>query len=152
MRIPQELKDALDKASGDNKRSLTAEVVARLEESFDRYESIEAAAINSGVEASMLREEVARLTKLLQEASVMRLLPDSASGTSFAPSLLTKLAGRLHDLQGRRNTLALVANALKQSNADTQELLQVQEEIERLDAAIANTLIDMQRKNPPTIN
>ncbi len=34
MRIPQALKDALDAAALENKRSLTAEVVARLEESF----------------------------------------------------------------------------------------------------------------------
>lgn len=34
MRIPQSLKDALDAAATENKRSLTAEVVARLEQSF----------------------------------------------------------------------------------------------------------------------
>lgn len=34
MRIPPELKDALDAAAAANKRSLTAEVVARLEESL----------------------------------------------------------------------------------------------------------------------
>lgn len=34
MRIPQELKDALDKSSEENRRSLTAEVVARLQASF----------------------------------------------------------------------------------------------------------------------
>lgn len=35
MRIPQELKDALDAASAENRRSLTAEVVARLQQSFE---------------------------------------------------------------------------------------------------------------------
>ncbi|MFM0399682.1 Arc family DNA-binding protein [Paraburkholderia nemoris] len=35
LRIPANLKDLLDEASARNKRSLTAEVVARLEESFD---------------------------------------------------------------------------------------------------------------------
>lgn len=34
-RIPQELKDALDAASAENRRSLTAEVVARLQQSFE---------------------------------------------------------------------------------------------------------------------
>jgi hypothetical protein len=34
LRIPTALKDRLDDASAQNKRSLTAEVVARLEESF----------------------------------------------------------------------------------------------------------------------
>lgn len=34
LRIPTALKERLDKASERNKRSLTAEVVARLEESF----------------------------------------------------------------------------------------------------------------------
>ncbi|WP_321894537.1 Arc family DNA-binding protein [Paraburkholderia heleia] len=35
LRIPAALKDRLDEASAQSKRSLTAEVVARLEESFD---------------------------------------------------------------------------------------------------------------------
>jgi hypothetical protein len=35
LRIPANLKDLLDEASARNKRSLTAEVVARLEGSFD---------------------------------------------------------------------------------------------------------------------
>lgn len=34
MRVPQELKDMLDTASAQNRRSLTAEVVARLQSSF----------------------------------------------------------------------------------------------------------------------
>ncbi|WP_322470263.1 Arc family DNA-binding protein [Hydrogenophaga sp. SNF1] len=34
MRIPEGLKEALDRAAEENKRSLTAEVVARLEQSF----------------------------------------------------------------------------------------------------------------------
>lgn len=36
MRIPQDLKDALDAAAADNRRSLTAEVVARLQQSFSK--------------------------------------------------------------------------------------------------------------------
>lgn len=35
MRIPQELKDQLDQAAEENRRSLTAEVVARLKATFD---------------------------------------------------------------------------------------------------------------------
>lgn len=34
MRIPQELKDLLDAASEENRRSMTAEVVARLQQTF----------------------------------------------------------------------------------------------------------------------
>jgi hypothetical protein len=34
MRLPEELKEALDKAAVENRRSLTAEVVARLEQTF----------------------------------------------------------------------------------------------------------------------
>lgn len=36
MRIPQELKEKLDAASEENRRSMTAEVVARLQASFDK--------------------------------------------------------------------------------------------------------------------
>lgn len=51
MRIPQELKDALDAASAENKRSLTAEVVARLEATF----ATEAPTLNLRVTSPILR-------------------------------------------------------------------------------------------------
>lgn len=36
VRIPQELKDALDKISNQNDRTLTAEIIRRLRESLER--------------------------------------------------------------------------------------------------------------------
>lgn len=38
LRVPAELKDKLDKAAKANRRSLTAEVVARLKQTFDQEE------------------------------------------------------------------------------------------------------------------
>lgn len=36
VRIPQELKDALEKVAGENDRTFTAEVIRRLRESLER--------------------------------------------------------------------------------------------------------------------
>lgn len=59
MRIPQELKDALDKASEENRRSLTAEVVARLQASFS-----ETATQSPSAELSRAVEELESLQLL----------------------------------------------------------------------------------------
>lgn len=63
MRIPQELKDALDKASGENRRSLTAEVVARLQASFPDSLNISLPAMT--MRAGELPLDVDRLLKSL---------------------------------------------------------------------------------------
>lgn len=80
LRLPQSLKDALDAASLENKRSLTAEVVARLERSFTADKEVEQIAFESGFEAAMLREDVARLTKLLenQKAETQKFLQEQS--------------------------------------------------------------------------
>lgn len=62
MRLPQELKDALDAAAAENKRSLTAEVVARLELSFKVYaeaDSHMARTSNAEVNADAIADKVA---------------------------------------------------------------------------------------------
>lgn len=46
LRIPADLKDRLDHASTKRKRSLTAEVVARLEESFTTEKAAAAATVD----------------------------------------------------------------------------------------------------------
>lgn len=78
MRIPQELKDALDAASTENKRSLTAEVVARLEASF---QFTEGGTLLPGDVAERLDSLEATLRKLLLESApdTSRLLSDAAS-------------------------------------------------------------------------
>lgn len=62
MRIPQSLKDALDAAAIENKRSLTAEVVARLEESLARGSSF------STPNIERLIKDVAEIKKQVQKS------------------------------------------------------------------------------------
>lgn len=59
---------------------MNAEIVARLERSFTAEKEVEQTAFESGFEASMLREEVARLTKLLesQKAEAQKFLQEQS--------------------------------------------------------------------------
>lgn len=108
IRLPADLKDQIEAAAKDSGRSMNAEIVVRLQDSFA------GAAIPN---------------------------PES-----FGHSTLAKFAGRLHDLQGKRNTLALVLHALNNSGADAQEVFRVQHELEVLDLAIAKVLVSIQEK------
>lgn len=68
MRIPQELKEHLDRAAEENRRSLTAEVVSRLQESFASDEQ----AYELAFTATRLKDEVAKLTAQLDAARAER--------------------------------------------------------------------------------
>ena len=57
LRIPEELKAKVEESASDNHRSMTAEIIARLEESF-------AVPTNNGIKG----EDLARTTKALSEA------------------------------------------------------------------------------------
>ena len=100
MRIPQELKDALDAAATENKRSLTAEVVARLEQSFEKNSVSSADVLNAslGYDLATTQGELLRLQRLgthfAQAAESLigemkRSLPDAAE----------QLQGHLSNLQ-----------------------------------------------------
>lgn len=64
LRIPQELKDRLEEAAVANKRSVTAELIARLESSFSDDQTV--AQIESAFEA--IKAYVAKLKAELAEA------------------------------------------------------------------------------------
>jgi Arc-like DNA binding domain. len=72
MRIPEELKEALDKAAFENKRSLTAEVVDRLEQSFVMRAEPDAAAGTAQVidRLEALEQQLAAKTR---EDTLLRL-------------------------------------------------------------------------------
>lgn len=80
LRMTDELRSKLEAAAKSGSRSLHAEIVARLERSFTAEKEVEQTAFESGFEASMLREEVARLTKLLesQKAEAQKFLQEQS--------------------------------------------------------------------------
>lgn len=85
----------------------------------------------------------AEIVARLQDSFAGAMLP---SPDEFKGSMLAKFAGRLHDLQGKRNALALVVHALKSSKAGIDEVLRVQKELEALDLAIGQVLVSIQAK------
>lgn len=95
LRIPAELKASLDSAAANSGRSLTAEIVARLSQSF------EGAA--ESAELDQLRFENATLKQMLEGKSL---------GTDLAAILAVTLAGQ---------TLGMI-EAVKKSKPSTREL------------------------------
>lgn len=108
VRMPDGMREQLKVAAKSNNRTMNAEIVARLQDTF---------------------------------AGATLPHPDDFKG-----SWLAKLAGRLHDLQGKRNALALVIHALKSSNSGADEILRVQQELEALDLAIGKVVVSIQTK------
>lgn len=80
VRMPDGMRDRLKEVAKANNRTLNAEIVARLERSFTAEKEVEQIAFESGFEASMLREDVARLTKLLesQKAEAQKFLQEQS--------------------------------------------------------------------------
>lgn len=136
MRIPQELKDQLDAASEANRRSLTAEVVARLQQSFEEGRAIEQAAFEHGFESTGLKQEIERLSQRLEST-------DAKSIGAMLDLALAKrsLQDRLHNLTLElRHELQLGDHIFDQ----TTPLLQMSErglnvdaDMERLGTALA---------------
>ncbi len=73
LRIPADLKDRLDRASEKHKRSLTAEVVARLEETFAAGKDSEASSPVDTKTMDLFADNVAgRVVKALDEREKKR--------------------------------------------------------------------------------
>ena len=90
IRLPADLKDQIEAAAKAAGRSMNAEIVARLERSFTADKEVEQIAFESGFEAAMLREDVARLTALLQKANESK-----ANQSQNTDEIADKVAARL---------------------------------------------------------
>ncbi|MEN5424387.1 Arc family DNA-binding protein [Comamonas aquatica] len=90
IRFPDGMRDRLKDAAKANNRTLNAEIVARLERSFTADKEVEQIAFESGFETSMLREDVARLTALLQKANESK-----ANQSQNTDEIADKVATRL---------------------------------------------------------
>ena len=91
MRIPQELKDALDAASIENKRSLTAEVVTRLNRSFTSMKTVEEIALENASEGGGLKQQIEGLRKLLEEQKTQMLKIQQMQSKAIAAEVLKHL-------------------------------------------------------------
>ncbi len=94
MRIPQELKDALDRASDENRRSLTAEVVARLKASFEApYPAVSSSHTRSGAAFHLSQaasETAGSAGQFIDQDEHARRLALGASAGSLAQELWEK--------------------------------------------------------------
>lgn len=96
LRIPQELKDALDAASIENKRSLTSEVVTRLEESIAPNSTKQGSDQEEAqqMRAAQLSIAYAGLTLAKMAAKFLQLeLPAAGDTKSFQKLMETLEAG-----------------------------------------------------------
>ena len=90
LRMLPDLKEKIEQAARESGRSMNAEIVARLERSFTADKEVEQIAFESGFETSMLREDVARLTALLQKANESK-----ANQSQNTDEIADKVAARL---------------------------------------------------------
>ncbi|WP_404299821.1 Arc family DNA-binding protein [Alicycliphilus denitrificans] len=66
LRMLPELKEKIEEAARANGRSMNAEITARLQQSFETDSAIEQVAFEHGFEATGLKLEIERLSKLLE--------------------------------------------------------------------------------------
>lgn len=90
VRFPDGMRGRIAEEAKANNRSMNAEIVARLERSFAAEKEVEQIAFESGFEAAMLREDVARLTALLQKANESK-----ANQSQNTDEIADKVAARL---------------------------------------------------------
>lgn len=114
IRLPADLKDQIETASKNSGRSMNAEIVARLQDSFNPLPNI-----------------------FINDGNGMTALVSSKSK-------LTQLAGDLNSLQDQRNTLAVLLHAAKSSGRSQDEIIKITGEMDVIDKDIANVLSAMQ--------
>lgn len=114
IRLPADLKDHIEAAAKESGRSMNAEIVARLQDSFTPISNI-------------FINDVTGVTAL-----------------ASTKSKLTQLAGDLNSLQDQRNTLAVLLHAVKSRDGKEAEINKITEEIRVVDEDIAHILSAMQ--------
>lgn len=132
MRIPQTLKDALDAAALENKRSLTAEVVARLEASFSapvempygthlfHIFELRTAIRNQEARAIDLQSEISRHKK--REALFINAAKSQPAGTKESAVLELEAIAAGISAEESENELSAVMRKIDSLRAQTQAL------------------------------
>lgn len=131
-RIPQELKDALDAASAENRRSLTAEVVARLQASFG-VRSIDTFGLFPSAGTSFTQSQAAKDAAITatqsfaeQEHARMLALGGLGSTGSIAAEIQAKMAA-----EQEAELKKMIAAAIAPAMTDFLEEFKEQERKER---------------------
>lgn len=113
VRFPDGMRDRLKAEAKANNRTLNAEIVARLQESFNPSPNI-------------FINDIGGVTALVSPRTK-----------------LTQLAGDLNSLQDQRNTLAVLLHAVKTSGRSADEVSKITQEISAIDADITSILSAM---------
>lgn len=91
LRLPKELHQQLHEAAAASGRSYNAEIVARLQESFETPTVIERLAFEGSFEAGMLKREIERLNKLLEAQTAKSQQELEAQSKALAAEALKHL-------------------------------------------------------------
>lgn len=153
MRIPQELKDALDAASAENKRSLTAEVVARLEDSLFKKSSSNgvpheiAAYITALQNQSVMLDMRADMLKMRLESIGARVIAISQRTVGLDTSTLTdaeleQMEAEIEDLREAESEMVVIRGDLNALQEQRQEVLQ---HIKSLKSAVSTKVSDLEK-------
>lgn len=117
-RLPADLADQLRDAADGAGRSLNAEIVVRLQQSFGADQAVEKAAFEHGFEVATLRQEVERL-----KAERMQFFQERASADRIG-QLLDKLPAELTSQYG----LHLYRSELDRTQASLRECLAAEQQ------------------------
>lgn len=109
LRFPEGMRATIKEAAEKNGRTMNAEIIARLHASFGRAQSGGANLVMPGLQGS---------------------------GGTFEAMTLAQLAGHLHDMQGKRNTLAMVDIALRDGEHEERRK-EMRKEMDAIDMQIA---------------
>lgn len=91
LRMLPELKERIEEAARASGRSMNAEIVARLQQSFEAPAIIEQLAFEGSVEAGLLKQEIERLTKLLEAQTTKSQQQVDAQSKVLAAEVLKHL-------------------------------------------------------------
>lgn len=91
LRIPKDLHRSLSEAADKTSKSLNAEIVGRLQQSFETDSEVEQIAFEYGFETTGLRQEIERLNKLLEAQKTRSQQELEAQGKAIAAEALKHL-------------------------------------------------------------
>ena len=91
LRIPKDLHRSLSEAADKTSKSLNAEIVGRLQQSFETDSEVEQIAFEYGFETTGLKQEIERLNKLLEAQKTRSQQELEAQGKAIAAEALKHL-------------------------------------------------------------
>jgi hypothetical protein len=143
LRMPEALKTALDTAAQGNNRSLTAEIVARLETSFEIPADFDLKPVIARYERDLSSAELEAASNAIRTTFVAEAL---LAVTSAMPPKAT-LPGNPHNMTAEE-WRSFAAAMVEQGKGPTRRLRQLMKEAERLQAAYDRSVADLPQEPP----